>query len=91
MEALMKNEEPTITTYEAWVYSPNIEKAREQGWRLSWWTNSAPGQMTIRRSSIDLFSTDEEAYKFVKQQAEKGDGLALTALNILLIERLSGG
>lgn len=96
MEALMKIEEPTITTYEAWVNSPYMEKARKQGWRLSFLSGDSITllyrEMTIRRSvTSGVFNTDEEAYEFVKQQAEKGDKLALTALNILLIEKLSGG
>lgn len=106
VKALMKNDEPTITTYEAWVHSPYKIKAAEQGWALtqrawpvpesfeSWITSGLPMGSVIamdRALTGNIFNTDEEAYEFVKQQAEKGDKLALTALSILFIEKLSGG
>lgn len=87
-------------TLEEWYRSPLRLKAYYQGWRISdikTYENMSGPEYRITRTLFSghvnprmRFFSDMDAREFVKQQAEQGDELAITALNVLLTEKLSG-
>lgn len=88
-------------TLEEWNKNPLRTAAYEQGWRISeakiYENRSEPEYRIVRTRFNQMldpqhihFTSDMGAREFVKQQAEKGDELAISALNVLITEKLSG-